>query len=175
MRTATAHCNTFALRMHTIAIPAETDRAARYAALQPQVSALLATEREPIAAMANCCAAVMETFGWHWVGFYRVIGKELVVGPFQGPVACSPIAHGKGVCGTAWAEARTIIVPDVDAFPGHIACSAASRSEIVLPLRGRSGDVAAILDIDSAALNDFSAVDEIGLAELCSLIEPLLP
>ncbi|MGV9013389.1 MAG: GAF domain-containing protein [Flavobacteriales bacterium] len=161
--------------MHTIEIPAGTGRAARYAALLPQVRALLATERDAVAAMANCSAAIMEAFGWHWIGFYRVIGNELVVGPFQGPVACSPIAHGKGVCGTSWAEARTIIVPDVDAFPGHIACSAFSRSEIVLPLRGRSGAVVAVLDIDSAELDDFSAVDQSGLGELCELIEPLLP
>ncbi|MEO7080863.1 MAG: GAF domain-containing protein, partial [Flavobacteriales bacterium] len=104
-----------------------------------------------------------------------VLNGELVVGPFQGPIACSPIAHGKGVCGTAWAEARTITVPDVDVFPGHIVCSSASRSEIVLPLRGRNGQVAAVFDVDSSVLNDFGPVDESGLAELCSLIEPLLP
>ncbi|MFZ1660281.1 MAG: GAF domain-containing protein, partial [Flavobacteriales bacterium] len=170
-----ASAGIFAPAMHTIEIPTGTDRAERYAALLPQVRALLATERDAVAAMANLCAAIKEVFGWHWVGFYRVIGNELVVGPFQGPVACSPIAHGKGVCGTAWAEARTIIVPDVDAFPGHIACSAFSRSEIVLPLRGKSGAVAAVLDIDSAELDDFNAVDESALAELCALIEPLLP
>lgn len=162
--------------MHApLEIPVGTDRTARYAALLPQVQALLAHERDAIAAMANLCAAVQEVFQWHWTGFYRVVGSELVVGPFQGPVACSPIAFGKGVCGTAWAEARTIIVPDVDAFPGHIACSAASKSEIVSPLRGRAGNVAAVLDIDSALLDDFSEVDQRGLAELCALIEPLLP
>ncbi|MGB3526808.1 MAG: GAF domain-containing protein [Flavobacteriales bacterium] len=158
-----------------LVIPRTTDRAALYAALFPQVKALLAGETDVVAAMANLCAAVHQTFQWHWVGFYRVLDGELVVGPFQGPIACSPIAHGKGVCGTAWAEARTITVPDVDAFPGHIVCSSASRSEIVLPLRGGSGKVAAVFDVDSSVLNDFGPVDEQGLAELCGLIEPLLP
>ena len=120
-------------------------------------------------------AAALAAFGWHWVGFYRVVGDELVVGPFQGPIACSPIAFGKGVCGRAWAEGRVIVVQDVNDFPGHIACSAESVSEIVLPLRGRSGEVSAVFDVDSAALNDFGPEDERGLAELCSLIEPLLP
>lgn len=158
-----------------LVIPETTDRASLYAALIPQVKALLEGEKDTVAAMANFCAAVHQTFQWHWVGFYRVLNGELVVGPFQGPIACSPIAHGKGVCGTAWAEARTITVPDVDAFPGHIVCSSASKSEIVLPLRGRSGEVAAVFDVDSSLLNDFGPEDEHGLAELCSLIEPLLP
>ncbi|MEO5584337.1 MAG: GAF domain-containing protein [Flavobacteriales bacterium] len=158
-----------------LVIPKTTDRASLYRALFPQMKALLAGERDPVAAMANFCAAVQQVFQWHWTGFYRVMDGQLVVGPFQGPIACSPIAHGKGVCGTAWAEARIITVPDVDAFPGHIVCSSASRSEIVLPLRGRSGEVSAVFDVDSAALNDFGPEDERGLAELCSLIEPLLP
>lgn len=156
-------------------IPDTTDRQVKYAALYPQVEALLAGEQDAIAAMANLSAAVHQAFGWHWTGFYRVLGGRLVLGPFQGPVACSPIAKGKGVCGTAWARGRTIIVPDVEAFPGHIACSAASRSEIVLPLHGRSGKVAAVLDVDSSVLNDFGPTDEQGLAKLCRLIEPLLP
>jgi len=158
-----------------LVIPHTTDRASLYRALFPQVKALLANERDPVAAMANFCAAVQQVFQWHWAGFYRVMDGQLVVGPFQGPIACSPIAHGKGVCGTAWAEGRIITVPDVEAFPGHIVCSSESRSEIVLPLRGRSGDVSAVFDVDSAALNDFGPEDERGLAELCSLIEPLLP
>lgn len=158
-----------------LVLPPTTDRSSLYAALYPQVQALLAGERDPVAAMANLCAAVQEAFHWHWTGFYRVLNGELVVGPFQGPVACSPIAHGRGVCGTAWAEGRVITVPDVDAFPGHIACSPDSRSEIVVPLRGRSGAVAAVLDVDSSKLNDFGPVDERGLAQLCRLIEPLLP
>lgn len=158
-----------------LVIPQTTDRASLYKALFPQMKALMDGERDAVAAMANFCAAVHQVFQWHWIGFYRVIDGQLVVGPFQGPIACSPIAHGKGVCGAAWAEGRIINVPDVDAFPGHIVCSAASRSEIVLPLRGRSGQVAAVLDVDSAVLNDFSPEDERGLAGLCNLIEPLLP
>ena len=158
-----------------LVIPRTTDRASLYRALFPQVKALLEGEHDAVAAMANFCAAVQQTFQWHWAGFYRVLDGQLVVGPFQGPIACSPIAHGKGVCGTAWAEGRIITVPDVDAFAGHIVCSSASRSEIVLPLRGRSGEVSAVFDVDSDALNAFGPEDERGLAELCSLIEPLLP
>lgn len=158
-----------------LVIPHTTDRTSLYNALFPQVKALLAGERDPVAAMANFCAAVQQCFQWHWVGFYRVMNGQLVVGPFQGPIACTPIAHGKGVCGTAWAEDRIITVPDVDAFPGHIVCSSASRSEIVLPLYGRGGVVSAVFDVDSAVLNDFGPEDERGLAELCSLILPLLP
>ena len=154
-------------------VPATTDRAALYAALLPQVRALLDGETDPIAAMANMSAAIHETFRWHWVGFYRVIGEELVLGPFQGPIACTRIAFGKGVCGTAWKEDRVLVVPDVDLFPGHIACSALSRSEIVVPIHDREGRVAAVLDIDSSALDDLSAVDAEGLTALCQLMEPL--
>ncbi|MEO8734808.1 MAG: GAF domain-containing protein, partial [Flavobacteriales bacterium] len=118
-----------------LALPVTTDRRTLYVALLPQVRALLENERDPIAAMANLSAALKQVFGWHWIGFYRVMNGELVVGPFQGPIACSPIAHGKGVCGRAWAEGLDIIVPDVNAFPGHIACSVESLSEVVLPLR----------------------------------------
>ena len=158
----------------TIVIPDALDRRSRYAALLPQVEALMAGEIDPIAAMANLSAALHTAFGWHWVGFYRVIGNELVLGPFQGPVACSRIAYGKGVCGTAWSEGRTQVVPDVDLFPGHIACSALSRSEIVLPLRGRQGQVMAVLDIDSTLLKDFDIEDAEQLAALCSRLETLL-
>ncbi len=156
-------------------VPNTTDRASRYAALFPQMRSLLAGEADPIAAMANFSAAVQQVFQWHWAGFYRVVGGQLVLGPFQGPVACTPIGHGMGVCGTAWAENRMINVPDVDAFRGHIACSAVSRSEIVLPVRDPRGEVAAVFDVDSATQNDFTAVDELELAKLCSLIEPLIP
>lgn len=158
-----------------IHVPATNDREVRYRALVPQVKALLGGEQDPIAAMANCCAAVQQMFQWHWVGFYRADGERLLLGPFQGPVACVSIPKGKGVCGTAWAEDRTITVPDVEAFPGHIACSAASRSEIVVPLHGRSGAVAAVLDVDSVFPADFGPADEQGLAAVCKLIEPLLP
>lgn len=162
--------------MHaSMPIPNDLGRAERYAALLPAMRALLAGEGDAIAAMANLSAGVHAAFGWHWVGFYRVIGKELVLGPFQGPVACTPIPYGAGVCGTAWSTGAPVIVPDVEAFPGHIVCSAASRSEIVIPLRGRSGQVAAVLDVDSDKPDDFGLLDQSGLTSLCALIEPLLP
>ena len=157
----------------TIQLPATTDRVALYSALAPQVRELLSEERDLIAAMANLSAALHQAFGWHWIGFYRVLGAELVLGPFQGPVACSRIGHGKGVCGTAWAEERTLIVPDVDKFPGHIASSPLSKSEIVVPIQDRQGRIAAVLDIDSDRPDDFSEVDAIALNRLCGLLEPL--
>lgn len=157
-----------------IVISEALDRDSRYTALLPQLDGLLEGETDAIAAMANLCAALHAAFGWHWVGFYRVIGNELVLGPFQGPVACSRIPFGKGVCGTAWSEGRAQVVPDVDQFPGHIACSALSRSEIVLPLSGRDGKVAAVLDIDSELLNDFSSMDATHLAAICARLESLL-
>lgn len=157
----------------TIQLPATTDRVALYAALAPQLRELLADEHDPVAAMANFTAALHQAFGWHWVGFYRVMGAELVLGPFQGPVACSRIGHGKGVCGAAWAEERTLIVPDVDKYPGHIACSPLSRSEIVVPIRDRDGHIAAVLDIDSSVPADFSEVDAHALGRLCAQLEPL--
>jgi L-methionine (R)-S-oxide reductase len=156
-----------------ITLPATNDRAELYSALAPQLRALLGEEHDLVAAMANMCAALHEALGWHWVGFYRVMGAELVLGPFQGPVACSRIGHGKGVCGTAWAEERVLVVPDVEKFPGHIACSALSRSEIVVPIRDRSGRIAAVLDIDSTELADFSEVDAHALSQLCGMLEPL--
>jgi L-methionine (R)-S-oxide reductase len=159
--------------MDQIILPATTDRVELYSALAPQVRELLREERDLIAAMANMAAALRDTFGWHWIGFYRVMGAELVLGPFQGPVACSRIGHGKGVCGTAWAEEKVLMVPDVDKFPGHIACSALSKSEIVVPIRDSNGRVAAVLDVDSALLDDFSEVDAHALDRLCSLLEPL--
>lgn len=155
-------------------LPQTDQRSELYAALFPQIGALLGQENDPIAAMANMSAALMQTFSWHWIGFYRVLGKELVVGPFQGPVACSPIAHGAGVCGKAWAEDRIFIVDDVNAFPGHIACSETSKSEIVIPLHHPSGGVAAVLDVDSAHIGDFDQEDALELGRLCALIEPFL-
>jgi GAF domain-containing protein len=162
------------LLMETISLPKTNDRVALYAALTPQLRELLGEERDPIAAMANMAAALHQTFGWHWIGFYRVMGAELVLGPFQGPVACARIAHGRGVCGTAWAEERTLIVPDVDKFPGHIACSALSRSEIVVPCLDSDGRVAAVLDIDSERPDDFSVIDAHALEHLCEILQPLL-
>lgn len=149
------------------------DRVAIYTALGPQLRELLSEERDLIAAMANFSALLKEAFGWHWIGFYRVVGAELVLGPFQGPVACVRIGYGKGVCGSAWQEERTLVVPDVDKFPGHIACSSLSRSEIVVPVRDRDGRVAAVLDIDSSVLDDFSLVDAHALEVLCEQLEPL--
>jgi GAF domain-containing protein len=141
------------------------DKAQRYEELLQEVEALVNTETDDIANMANIAAAIHAKMGFHWTGFYRVLptpdgsGEELVLGPFQGPVACTRIRYGRGVCGTAWKEARTLIVPDVEQFPGHIACSALSRSEIVIPIV-RKGAVVAELDIDSAELDTFDAVDE---------------
>ena len=141
------------------------DKAQRYEELLQEVEALAGAETDEIANMANIAAAIHAKMGFHWTGFYRVCptpdgsGEELVLGPFQGPVACTRIRYGRGVCGTAWKEARTLIVPDVEQFPGHIACSALSRSEIVIPIV-RKGAVVAELDIDSAELDTFDAVDE---------------
>lgn len=142
----------------------------RYAALLPQLKGLLSGETDEVANLANVAAALKETFGFFWIGFYRVVGDELVLGPFQGPVACTRIRKGRGVCGTAWQEARTLVVPDVDAFPGHIACSSLSRSEIVVPLLDGAGKVWGVLDIDSNELNTFDDVDARFLEEACRLL-----
>ena len=142
-----------------------TEKERKYEELLQEVEALAGSETDEIANMANIAAAIHAKMGFHWTGFYRVLpspdgnGEELVLGPFQGPVACTRIRFGRGVCGTAWKEARTLIVPDVDQFPGHIACSALSRSEIVIPIL-RKGAVVAELDIDSAEPDTFDAVDE---------------
>ena len=129
-----------------------------YTSLLPQVEAVMDSSVDIIANMANMAAMLHETFGFWWTGFYRVIGNELILGPFQGPLACTRIAYGRGVCGTAWKERRTIVVPDVEQFPGHIACSSASRSEIVVPVF-QNDEVIAVLDIDSAELNTFDETD----------------
>ena len=130
-----------------------------YRHLLPQIKALTEGETDVIANMANIVAALHEAFGFWWTGFYRVEGKELVLGPFQGPIACTRISYGRGVCGTAWAQDKTVIVPDVHLFPGHIACSSASNSEIVVPVR-RDGQVIAVLDIDSTEYNTFDTIDQ---------------
>jgi GAF domain-containing protein len=145
-------------------------RQQRYVELLPQLRALIDAEPDTIATLANVVAAIHMAFGFHWVGFYLVKGDELVLGPFQGPIACTRIARGKGVCGTAWAKARTLIVPDVHQFPGHIACSAASVSEIVVPLFDSGGAVWAVLDIDSIHPDDFSAVDQSALERVAALL-----
>jgi len=145
-------------------------RSQRYQELVPQIAALVGPERDLIANLANISAALQQTFAFHWVGFYLVKEEALVLGPFQGPVACTRIGFGKGVCGTAWSEKRTIVVPDVHAFPGHIACSALSRSEIVLPAF-RNGEVFLVLDIDSEQVNYFNSDDETYLREIIQIIE----
>lgn len=146
-----------------------TDKIEKYSEIVPQIEAMLSVEKDSIANMANVSALLHETFGFWWTGFYRVIDGELVLGPFQGPIACTRIAKGRGVCGTAWQEMRTIVVPDVEQFPGHIACSAASRSEIVVPLI-KEGEMIAELDIDSAELNTFDEVDREWLERIVSLL-----
>ena len=143
-------------------------RAAHYAELHPQVAALTADEPDLTANLANTAAALRQAFGFFWVGFYLVKGDELVLGPFQGPIACTRIRRGRGVCGTSWAEARTVLVPDVEAFPGHIACSSASQSEIVVPVL-KDGRVVAVLDVDSDQLNNFDEADRVGLEALAQL------
>jgi len=155
--------------METLHINA-ADRAGKYLQLLPQLKALLSGESDLIANLANTAAAIHQAFGFHWVGFYLVKESELVLGPFQGPVACTRIGFGKGVCGTAWKENNTQLVPDVELFPGHIACSSLSRSEIVVPVRNLKGDVIAVLDVDSSLLNDFSEEDCGHLEEICALI-----
>lgn len=145
----------------------------RYESLLPQIEALISGETDIIANLANIAAALRSGMGFFWVGFYLVKDNQLVLGPFQGPVACTRINKGKGVCGTSWAEKRTVLVPDVDAFPGHIACSSDSKSEIVLPAF-KNGEVALILDVDSDQLNDFGELDQQNLEKLMRVIERFL-
>ena len=145
---------------------------AKYEALLPQIFALTESESSWIANLANTSAALKEIFGFFWVGFYLVDGDQLVLGPFQGPVACTRIAFGKGVCGASWKQKRAILVPDVEAFPGHIACSSLSRSEVVLPLM-KEGEVIGVLDVDSDQLNEFDEVDVKFLTELCTWLVSL--
>lgn len=141
----------------------------RYALLYEQIMALLEGETDEVARMANMASMIHFTFGFFWTGFYRVVGEELVLGPFQGPLACMRIRHGKGVCGSAWAAGRTLVVPDVDQFPGHIACSSLSRSEIVVPL-WREGQVCGVLDIDSKELATFDETDQAWLEKIVAII-----
>jgi L-methionine (R)-S-oxide reductase len=141
----------------------------QYQALLPQIEGLLTGETDVVANLANIAAALKEQFGWLWVGFYLVKNDELVLGPFQGPVACTRIRKGRGVCGTAWAEAKTLIVPDVEKFPGHIACSSLSRSEIVVPVL-INNEVAGVLDADSEALAHFDTTDQQYLEKIVQLI-----
>jgi len=141
----------------------------RYEALLPQIKAVVEGELDLIANMANVAAMLHETFCFWWTGFYRVVGGELVLGPFQGPMACTRIKKGRGVCGTAWQKEETQVVPDVDKFPGHIACSSASRSEIVVPVF-QDGNVVAVLDIDSAQLATFDEIDRQYLERIVQIL-----
>jgi len=152
-----------------LTITTSTDKAEQYRSLIPQVEALLTGEPDLIANLANISAALKEQFKWFWVGFYLVKDAELVLGPFQGPVACTRIALGKGVCGAAWQQQETLIVPDVELFPGHIACSSLSRSEIVVPVFA-SGKVVAVLDVDSELVDQFDQTDAFYLEQIVKLV-----
>lgn len=145
-------------------------KAEQYQSLIPQIKGLLNGEPDLIANMANITAALKEQFGWLWVGFYNVKADELVLAPFQGPIACTRIKKGRGVCGSAWAQAKTLIVHDVEKFPGHIACSSLSKSEIVVPVI-RNNEVVAVLDIDSSEYDQFDVTDKHYLEEIVSLLE----
>lgn len=145
----------------------------RYEAIVPQIHALVSGETDRIANLANVAAALKEAFNFFWVGFYMVQDNELILGPFQGPVACTRIRFGKGVCGQAWSTAETLLVPDVDAFPGHIACSSLSKSEIVVPLL-KNGNVIGVLDVDSSQLNYFDETDKLYLTQLCTWLSDRL-
>ena len=145
----------------------------KYKNLLPQIEALISGEQDLVANLANISAALKQCFDFLWVGFYLVNENELVLGPFQGPIACTRIAFGKGVCGTAWKEKKTIVVDDVDKFPGHIACSSESKSEIVVPVI-KNGNVAMVMDVDSSQLVSFNQTDEFWLGKICGLIEAKL-
>ena len=154
----------------TLFLPQSGTKEEIYQALLPQVEALISGEQDLVANLANIAAALREAFGFFWVGFYVVQGQELVLGPFQGPIACTRSAYGRGVCGTAWKEQKTQLVPDVEAFPGHIACSSASKSEIVVPAF-QDGEVFLVLDVDSDQLDDFDTVDQKYLEDLMGMLE----
>jgi L-methionine (R)-S-oxide reductase len=157
----------------TLIIPNSTSRKEIYEAVVPQIKALVTGETDLTANLANIAAALKEAFGFFWVGFYLKKENQLVLGPFQGPIACTRINFNRGVCGHCYTTKQTIIVPDVEAFPGHIACSSASKSEIVLPAFDKNGDVFLVLDVDSDELDDFSDVDKVGLEKIMRIIEGL--
>lgn len=152
-----------------LSILSGVNREEQYKNLLPQVKSLVTGEPDAVANMANIAAAIKETFSFLWVGFYLVKNGELVLGPFQGPVACTRIKFGKGVCGTAWEQKKTLIVPDVNAFSGHIACSSRSLSEIVIPII-RNNEVVGVLDVDSECLDDFSEIDKLYLEQMLSML-----
>jgi L-methionine (R)-S-oxide reductase len=157
----------------TLIIPKGTKEIV-YNAILPQLKSLIVSENDLIANLANVAAVLKESFNFLWVGFYRVVNDELVLGPFQGPIACTRIKKGKGVCGVAWQESEIIIVPNVDEFPGHIACSSLSKSEIVVPVYDRNGDVLLIMDVDSDKLDDFDQTDLYYLQQIAGLISETL-
>lgn len=156
-----------------LVISQSTDKKEKYEVLIPQLQSLVEGEPDVVANLSNIAAALRQSMNFFWVGFYLVKGEQLVLGPFQGPIACTRISFGKGVCGASWKEGRVILVPDVDAFPGHIACSSASRSEIVLPAF-KNGKVALVLDVDSDQLNDFDDTDAHYLQQVMHLIEKFI-
>lgn len=154
----------------SLTIDPQLSKADKYITLLPQLQALLAGEPDLIANLANLSAALHQTFGWFWVGFYLVKGDELVLGPFQGPIACTRISYGKGVCGTAWANQKSMLVPDVAKFPGHIACNNRSVAEIVVPVFNSQDVVTAVLDVDSDKFEVLDETDISYLEKICSLI-----
>ncbi len=156
----------------SLILSSQASKKEKYEQLLPQISALIEGEVSTVANMANIAAALRQAFGFFWVGFYLVEGNELVLGPFQGEIACTRIGFGKGVCGISWEKNETIIVPDVDEFPGHIACSSASKSEIVIPITV-DGKPVAVLDVDSDKLADFTLDDKLGLERLAQMISPI--
>ncbi|MBT1706037.1 GAF domain-containing protein [Chryseosolibacter indicus] len=154
-------------------IATSVDKKEKYKTLIPQIEALVADEKDVVANLSNIAAALKQTFDFFWVGFYLVKDNQLVLGPFQGPIACTRINFGKGVCGTSWKEKKTILVPNVDEFPGHIACSSASKSEIVVP-GFKNNEVVLVLDVDSDKLNDFDTTDQEELEKLMNIVGGLL-
>ena len=156
-----------------LVISRSTSKKERYDVLLPQIEALVHGEDDAVANMSNTVAALRQSMNFFWVGFYIVKGKQLVLGPFQGPIACTRIDMGKGVCGTSWKEKKTLIVPDVDQFPGHIACSSDAKSEIVVPVV-KNGEVIAVLDVDSDRLDDFDGTDQEALEKLAMIVSNTL-
>jgi len=157
----------------SLLIDVNASKEEKYKALLPQIKALVEGEEDVVANLANIAAALKEAFGYFWIGFYLVKNDELVLGPFQGPIACTRIQKGKGVCGSVWAEGKTLVVPDVEAFPGHIACSSASKSEIVVP-GFKNNEVALVLDIDSDELSTFDEIDQKYLEDLMKTVSEFL-
>ncbi len=158
----------------SVAFTRTADRSIIYAEITPQIDALISSEPDLMANLANVAAVLKEALGFFWVGFYLKKHEQLILGPFQGPVACTRIDFGKGVCGHAYSTAATVIVPNVDEFPGHIACSSAARSEIVLPIFDMTGGVFGVLDVDSDRLDDFSEIDREGLTQIVNVIERVI-